>query len=173
MSRLVKAGRIGSAYGIKGWVNIQSFTSPSSNLFDYGPWRLDSGKACTFEQFKPHKKAFVAKIEGVDDRTAAEMFCPQDIWVDQAVLPSTADDEFYWHQLESLKVISEFDGNSVCLGRVKKLLATGSNDVLVVEPIDVSEGVEPRERLIPFINEFTGPVDFDAQTITVYWDPEF
>ena len=49
---------------------------------------------------------------------------------------------------------------------VKTLLATGANDVLVVQGA--------REYLIPFIRgQVIKQVDLDAQVICVDWDPDF
>ncbi len=52
------------------------------------------------------------------------------------------------------------------LGAVEGLMATGSNDVLVVKG--------ERERLIPFIHgQVIKHVDLDKRVIQVDWDPDF
>ncbi|MGH8398564.1 MAG: ribosome maturation factor RimM, partial [Gammaproteobacteria bacterium] len=52
------------------------------------------------------------------------------------------------------------------LGRVQSLIATGSNDVLVVQG--------ERERLIPFIRgQVIKNVDLATRVIRVDWDPDF
>ena len=52
------------------------------------------------------------------------------------------------------------------LGTVSHLLATGANDVLVVQG--------DRERMLPFVQpQFVKAVDFVSRTITVDWDPDF
>jgi 16S rRNA processing protein RimM len=52
------------------------------------------------------------------------------------------------------------------LGRVDHLLATGSNDVLVV--------VGEKERLIPFVlGEYVHTVDLEARVIVVGWSGDF
>lgn len=177
MTEFTKVGNIGSAYGIKGWVNVQSHTSPSDNIFNYQPWFIKVGDEYQEQELDAHKahgKTFVAKLANVDDRTQAELFCPKEIWVKTEQLPSLNDEEFYWYQLQTLLVYSEFEGKRYCLGRVKEVIATGSNDVLVVEATDeIDELVESKERLIPFADEFTGSIDLDKGEMTVFWDPEF
>ena len=37
----LELGRIGSPYGIKGWVHVQSFTDPADQLLKYRDWTLD------------------------------------------------------------------------------------------------------------------------------------
>ena len=134
----------------------------------------DDYKELSTESYKAHKKAFVAKLSNIADRTEAELFCPEDIWVKTALLPSLSDEEFYWYQLQTLLVYSEFEGERYCLGRVKEVVATGANDVLVVEPtIEITQSIEAKERLIPFADEFTGAINLDQGEMTVFWDPEF
>jgi ribosomal 30S subunit maturation factor RimM len=46
-------------------------------------------------------------------------------------LPNLAADEYYWYQLEGLKVINQ---DEQLFGKVDHLLETGANDVMVVKP---------------------------------------
>ncbi len=43
----VELGRIGSPYGVLGWMHIQSFTEPPEGVLDYPVWglRLGAGAA--------------------------------------------------------------------------------------------------------------------------------
>lgn len=83
-----------------------------------------------------------------------------------------------------LVVLSDYNGQTYCLGRVRELLETGSNDVLVVEPfktaaqtLDASlplASMDDKERLIPYLpGQFVTQVDLNAGVIRVEWDPEF
>jgi 16S rRNA processing protein RimM len=36
----VLVGNIGKPYGVKGWVKVNSYTEPSSNILHYPPWYL-------------------------------------------------------------------------------------------------------------------------------------
>jgi len=38
----LELGRIGSPYGIKGWVHVQSFTDPPERLLKYRAWTLQA-----------------------------------------------------------------------------------------------------------------------------------
>ena len=83
-----------------------------------------------------------------------------EIAVDRDSLPATAEDSFYWADLEGLKIVTS-DGTDY--GRVAYLLETGSNDVLVT--------TGKPERLIPFIlGKVVLDVDLDKGVITVDWD---
>ena len=45
----LELGRIGSPYGIKGWVHVQSFTDPPERLLKYRVWTLQAAQAGLFD----------------------------------------------------------------------------------------------------------------------------
>lgn len=174
-SSLVDVGRITAVFGVRGWVKIHSATEPAENLFEYQPWWLKTAhgvKPVEIDAARPHGKGFVAHIKGVDDRDEAAFYAGTTIAVERRQLPELAEGEFYWHQLQGLAVISRFGGADVRLGCVSRMLETGANDVLVVQPDDAS--VDGKERLVPYVpGQYVLEVNLDAGTIVVDWDPEF
>ena len=61
---------------------------------------------------------------------------------------------------------------SQVLGKVTKLMATGSNDVLVVK--GDQQSIDRRERLIPFLpDQVIASICLETGEIRVDWDPEF
>src|SRR5690625_8017017 len=73
-SGLIDVGRISAAYGIKGWLKVQSFTQPADNLFAYKPWWLKTPhgvKQVEIDASRPQGKGYVVHIKGVDDRELA------------------------------------------------------------------------------------------------------
>ena len=175
MSDLVAVGRLTTAYGIKGWVKVQSHTEPTTNIFSYRPWHLTMHRGTRqvdLVQWRAQGKGFVAQIGGVDNRDQAESLCPVTIMVARQLLPALPVDEYYWHQLENCRVVSCFAGSDIDLGVVKHLQRTGANDVLVV--VGDGASIDERERWIPFVmDRFVTQVDLVAQVITVDWDAEF
>ena len=175
MSKLLNVGRITSVFGIKGWVKIHSQTEPADNLFDYQPWFLKTKhgvKSIELVEWRPHGKGFVAQIVGIDDRNQAELLCPVDIAVEKDILETLDEGEFYWHQLEGLRVISDFEGQSYDFGTVKKILPTGANDVLVV--VGDGQSMDQKERLIPYVpDQFVTDINIADGIIRVDWEPDF
>jgi 16S rRNA processing protein RimM len=175
MSKLLNVGRITSVFGIKGWVKIHSQTEPADNLFDYQPWFLKTKhgvKPIELVEWRPHGKGFVAQIVGIDDRNQAELLCPVDIAVEKDILETLDEGEFYWHQLEGLRVISDFEGQSYDFGIVKKILPTGANDVLVV--VGDGQSMDQKERLIPYVpDQFVTDINIADGIIRVDWEPDF
>ncbi|MDN3555381.1 ribosome maturation factor RimM [Halomonas maura] len=170
----VVLGKLTSPYGVKGWLKVYSYTSPMEGILDYEAWVLrHQGRLVRYRlsQGRPHGKGLVARLEGVDGREQAEALAGAEILLPKAELPELdGDDEFYWHQLEGLKVVTD---GGVPLGRISYLFETGANDVMVVKGRD-GDAVDSRERLLPYLpGEVVRDVDLEAGVMTVDWDPEF
>jgi len=162
--RIVPLGHISGVHGVRGWVKIHSLTEPREAIFDYQPWLLGEAlEPVRVSEGKAHGNRLLARIEGVDDREAAEERVGRAIAVYREQLPETGGDQFYWADLVGLEVRLE---NGRTLGVVDRLLATGANDVLIVRG--------DRERLIPFVpGPYVKQVDLEGGVVVVDWDPEF
>lgn len=161
--KAVVLGRISGLFGIKGWVKIHSFTEPRQAILDYGDWLVGTEgdwKPAKLAEGKPHGKTVIARLAGVDDRDAATEYVNDFVAVPRSMLPETAADEYYWSDLEGLRVVSR-DGK--LLGKVDHLMETGANDVLVIRG--------DREVLIPYIkDEVVEEVDLANGVIRVNWE---
>ena len=168
---LIVLGKITSVHGVRGEVKIYSFTDPIDNLLGYPAWTLKRDgevKQVELVSGRLQGKILVAKLKGLDDREVARTFAGFDICVPRALLPDLDDGEYYWHQLEGLKVI---DLQGQLLGRLDHLLETGSNDVMVVKPCPGS--LDDRERLLPYTEQCVLAVDLAAGEMKVEWDADF
>jgi len=166
-------GKIGAPYGVKGWVKINSFTQNKDSIFDYAPWSIDIGQANNKEikvdQWRYHAKSLVAKLDGVDDRNAAELIKNADISISASQLPEL-DNDYYWKDLIGMQVVNK-DGYN--MGIVKDMFETGANDVMLVKA-KINDAFGQKERLLPFLyDSVVINVDKDGETITVDWDPAF
>lgn len=169
-SDIVVVGKIGAPYGIKGWVKINSYTETPEGVFEYSPWLLADGQEYQVDQWRPHGKALVAKLVGIDSRDDAERIKNLDISIDEAQLPTLDDSEFYWRELTGMTVITTQGYN---LGTVKDVFNTGANDVLLVKA-QAKDAFGQKERLIPFaFDTVVQSVDRAEKVITVEWDPGF
>jgi len=159
----VVLGRIAGVFGVKGWVKVYSHTEPREAILGYREWLLkrgDSWQPVAVEDSKLHGKSVIAKLTDVEDREAAAELLDVEIAVSREDLPKTEAGEFYWADLEGLQVVHR-DGRS--LGKVLYVMATGANDVLVVD----GNG----ESLIPFVmGEVILDVDLDRGRISVDWE---
>lgn len=166
--RRILLGRIHGAFGVRGELRLESFTDPDTEIFRYQPWTLRDPqgreRALQGARGRPSPKGIVMTLPEVADRDAAEAMRGVEIWVPRDALPPPRPGEFYWVDLEGLRV-SNLDG--VAFGRVAFVFSTGANDVLVVRD-------DTRERMIPFARpDYVREIDLDAGTLVVDWDPEF
>jgi 16S rRNA processing protein RimM len=163
----VLLGRIHGAFGVRGELKLESFTDPVRGILGYQPWILRDPRGVERElsgaRGRETAKGLVATLPGVEDRDAADALRGTEVWVPRSVLPPPAEGEYYWVDLEGLRVVN-LEGAD--FGTVSHLFATGANDVLVA--------LGDRERMIPFLQpDFVRSVDFGAGVVTVDWDADF
>lgn len=164
-NKTVILGKISGVHGIQGWLKVFAYTQPAENIFQYKRWRLlnDSGEADirTVEEYKQHGKKLLVKLEGVDDRDAAEQLRGLDISINRNELPELKN-EYYWRDLVGLTVK---DIRGVELGTVIDLIETGSNDVLLLKD-DVGKSMA-----IPWLPEVVIEVDTKQSLLIADWEP--
>lgn len=159
-------GRVVGVFGVHGWLKIESYSDPRTQIFRYRPWLM--GRDGILNEVKPQNlreqgKGVVLKLPDCDSREDAELRLGQEIWIPRSALPAPKPGEYYWADLEGLEVRT-VDG--LILGRISHMLATGANDVMVVDG--------ERERLIPFTpGHAVQSVDLDIGCVVVDWDPDF
>jgi 16S rRNA processing protein RimM len=173
----VEVGRILDAWGIKGWFKVLSHSAAPKALFSSKRWFLQPTEigprtfAGTVKlaiiDAKEHSGTVVANAHNVDDRSAAEALRGARIFVSRSSFPSTGADEFYWVDLIGLDVVNR---EGVALGRVRELLSTGAQTVLV---IGCEQDGKPHERMIPFVAAFVDDVDLAERRIRVDWQPDY
>jgi len=164
---MIVLGRLTTPYGINGWLKLRPFgddpqawsgikewwLSPQTEEAHWTAWKLG--------ELRFHSGGVIIRLEGVNDRTAAESLEGMFVGVPREALPRTGKDEYYWADLIGLAVRNE-RGES--LGKVNSLIETGAHRVLVVK-------AEGRERLLPFVGEIVKQVSQDG--ILVAWEQDW
>jgi len=175
----IEVGRIGDAWGIKGWFKVYPHSAQPEALFSSRRWFLQppAGGSKVFRlpvtEAKEHGDCVVATSAEVPDRNAAEALRGARVFVPRSSFPTPAEDEYYWVDLIGLTVRNR---EGVELGVVRELLANGPQTTLVLEadaPSDAQEGARPVERMVPFVSAFVDKVDLQARLITVDWQPDY
>ena len=67
-------GKMGSSYGIRGWLRVFSSTEDAESIFDYQPWLIQKAgqwQVVELESWRHHNQDIIIKLKGVDDRDAA------------------------------------------------------------------------------------------------------
>lgn len=164
--RLLSIGTVVGVHGLKGALKVQShaespdFFAPGRELFlkmaGEKPEQT-GGRTCIIEWAAPHQRGLLVGLEGVNDRTAAEVLAGAEFCIRRSELPPPEEGAYYWTDLIGLTVI---DAEDRPLGRLTAVLPTGSNDVYVVK-----NGGE--EILVPALESVVVDVDLTAQTMRV------
>jgi 16S rRNA processing protein RimM len=162
--RMLVLGRIAGLFGVRGWIKIFSETEPRENILAYSPWYLGAARLEREPvEGRRQGKSLIARLKGCDDRDQASGLVGLEIAVRRDQLPPASSDEFYWADLEGLRVETLAGAP---LGRIDHLFATAANDVMVVRGA--------RERLIPFLwDDVVKDVDLYRGLMRIDWDPDF
>lgn len=170
----VVMGRIGAAYGLKGWVKLFSFTDPPENLLEHRTFYISGSTAqaalqeIEIDQARSQGQGFIGHIKGCDEREQTRHYTGKELLLPKQALPAL-EEGYYWHQLEGLRVVN-LAGEE--LGTVHHLLATGANDVLVVHPTATS--IDKEERLLPYIEgQVIVEVDLNSGVMKVDWEKDY
>ena len=167
----IEVGRIADAWGIKGWFKVLPYSASPEALFSSKLWYLlpaeKGSKTFTgvlklsVREAKEHSDTVVATAQDVDDRSTAEALRGARIFVARSGFPTAGKDEYYWVDLIGLDVINR---EGIPLGRVKELLSTGAQTVLVM---DYEQDGKPQERMIPLVAAYVDDVDLAARRIAI------
>jgi 16S rRNA processing protein RimM len=159
-------GRFGKPFGVFGWIKVISFTDPSDNILKFKRWLIQKNNGWEelyIDSSKKHASNIVVKLPNISSPEEAKHFTNIKIAVLREELPKLKKTEHYWTDFYGLEVINK---EGVSLGIIKSLIATGSNDVLVVE------GGKKR-YLIPYLSYVVIDVDLANKKIVVDWPEDY
>ena len=157
-------GKVTGAHGIKGWLKIQSFSSPPENILNYPSWIIDNQGVEDFyliEQGKKLNNKIIVKLEKIDDRTTAEFLINSKIQILRSDLPKLSNESYYWSDLEGLNVLNL---EEKIIGNIESLIETGANDVMVINSL------KNKRILIPFVmHQIIKEVNIELNFVKVDW----
>lgn len=165
----ILVGHIRGAFGIKGWVEIWPYSNEPVGLLQAKRWwHTQTGQdAFVVQACKQHADRLVAKLAGIEDRNAAEASKGYQLWVDRAILPKTAEDEFYFVDLIACNV--KLLGGEL-LGVVSSVEDNGVHAILNVQSLDEPK---PKKYAIPFVSAYVSTVDTTLKRIVVDWQKDW
>lgn len=159
-SNMICLGVVFGAVGIRGAVRIKVYTEEVNSIAEYGPvtvygYDFPEGKQLSVKILHNVKGGVAVKLEGIDDRNAAEALKGAKLYIERAKLPKIEDDGgFYFEDLIGLTVK---DQNNEIFGKVDGVFNFGAGDI-----IEVKLNVEKGLRMYPFSNEVVPEVNIDA-----------
>ena len=153
-------GRFGAAHGVRGELRLKSFTEDPGAIVGYAPFLDAAGRAYALKALRHVKDdMFVARLEGIETRDAAEALRNLDLFVPRDRLPAPDEEEFYYTDLVGLKA---FDAQDMLIGHVIGISNYGAGDILEIAPAEGGESL-----LLPFTKAVVPIVDVKAGRVVV------
>jgi 16S rRNA processing protein RimM len=154
-------GQIVAPFGVRGQVKMRAYTAHVDHVCRrirkvyLGDNRREYALTSAFE----HKPGLmILTLGGVTTREGAEDLRGQDVAIRESEAAPLEEGEYFLHQLYGLAVVDE-DGAEI--GRVREVLETGANDVLIVARPD-----QP-DALIPMIHDVVQDLDIAGGRVVV------
>jgi len=185
---LIELGHVSDAYGIRGAVKVQPYSSRSEALLAASVWWLrkqDALKTVKVLSARRHGAVVAASFEGIADRDQALTLRGWQVLLPRDAFPAPEEDEFYWVDLIGCLVTGlDEAGQAVLLGSVAEVSDNGAHALLQVnrvKPAAPGEASEPwldakgkvRQSLIPFVAAYVGTVDLAEKRIETSWPSDF
>jgi 16S rRNA processing protein RimM len=153
--RWLRAGRVGRPHGLDGSFYV---IDPSPQLLGAGATVMLGEQALTIVRRAGTDKRPIVRLDGFEDRSAAEARRDQEILVPRTDAPELAPDEWWADDLEGCAVR---DGQKQ-VGTVRTLLSLPSCDVL-----EVKRSAGKGELLVPLVRDAVRGVDLERRAIDV------
>ena len=133
-AKQILVGKIVAPQGIRGEVRVQTY---SENPADFKKFKIQSKKFKS-EDFKfvravPNSTVIIAKINGFDDRNAAETLRGTELFINREQLPTLTDNEYYQSDLIGFDVIR----NGKKIGIVDCFQNYGAGDIIELDNGDM------------------------------------
>lgn len=158
---LLRVCRIGRAQGLKGEVSVQLFTDEPEERFAPGSplFTKDAEDEYVVESARTFKNRWYIKLEGVDDRNAAEALNGTILYGEPWELE---EDEFYPKDIVGLEARLASDGR--VLGNVVDMIegAQWLLKIRLAEPVG-----DEKTALVPFVIELVPDVDLEEGYLTI------
>jgi 16S rRNA processing protein RimM len=161
---LVVVGVVARSHGLRGEVRLQPLNPGSTLLASQRQWTLRAATPATSEprtvrvvRVRADKGAFLAVLEGIETREAADALRGLEVCVPRSAFPETRADEWY---VIDLKGLSARDASGQRLGEVVDVVQYPTIDCLCVKSAD---GI----REVPMIEPYFLDADVAAGFVTL------
>jgi len=152
-------GAVAGAHGVRGALRVKSFTAEPTDIAAYGPLTDEAGsREFTLRIVGETRGQLVIKVDGIEDRDAAEALKGTRLYVARAALPEPEADEFYHADLIGL---AAEDAAREALGIVRAVHDHGAGVLLEIHAQDGAE------LLVPFTREAVPEIDIEGRRIVV------
>ena len=168
-NKFIRIAKIGKPHGIGGRVYLHIFAENLDLLMgESGVFDKEGNFICKIVEISPHKNSYIAKIENIDDRNAAEALKNKNLYINKEHLPPITEDgdSFYYTELEGLQVIKLSTNEEI--GKVKSVQNFGAGDIL-----EIISNSNEHSFMIPFTKKFVPEVNIQSGFIKIDTEDDF
>jgi len=151
----LRAGRVGRPHGLDGSFHVRE---PTPLLLAVGTPLRVAGRELKIVRRAGDDRRPIVRLEGCEERAAAETLAGEPLLVERAQAPELGGDEWWAEELEGC-VVHDAERR---IGKVRRLLALPSVDVLEVERSDTGG-----DLLVPLVSDAVRHVDVERKQIDV------
>ena len=150
-------GNVIKAHGLNGEIQVFLDVDVPEEYEELESFFVLTGKKLIpffIETFQLNGNKALIKLEGVEDRAAAEDLSGAGVFLPLAALPELNDDQFYYHEIVGF----EFYHQNQLLGTVENVVTFSAQTLLTIK-------VDEQEVLVPLQDEIILSVDKEKQRI--------
>lgn len=163
-ANLICMAEIVGVHGVKGMLKLKVFSETPEKLLDYAPLCDAAGKReFKFLTFQPHQNIFLATLDDIKDRDAAEKLRGTKLYVPRDRLPRIKDKDTYYH-VDLIGLTARGEDGAV-VGRIIQVANFGSGDLLEIKPL------KGASYFVPFTKAVVPVVDVEKKEATVIVPP--
>ena len=131
----ILVGKIVAPQGIRGEVRVQTYTQTPTDLKTLKLYsdKLSDNSFHFVRQLNPQSTLIIAKIDGVNDRNAAELLRGVELFINRSDLPELKEGEYYQADLIGMRVIR----GGIELGVVDNIQNFGAGDIIELDNGDM------------------------------------
>ena len=147
-------------HGIKGGLKVTLYSIDLDMLQNMEQLFVNTGtewKTLTLRNYQGYDDFAILSFNEIPDRTEAETYRNQEIFIAREEMPDLDEDEFFIDDLIDCEVVNERDES---LGKVVEIISPGAHEVLLIKQGD-------SETLIPLVDEWVTDIDIEAGKIRV------
>lgn len=153
---LIVIGRLQKPFGVRGEIRVLAYTE-SFEAFERSEWLQIKEKRMIIKQIRIHQGSVLVLFDGINTPEQVSEFSGQLVQTSVNNLPAKDEDEYFYFELIGMEVFTKSGRH---LGKITEIMATGANDVFVVNG-------DAGEVLIPFIDDVVLEIDLASKKVLV------
>jgi 16S rRNA processing protein RimM len=156
----ISVAKIATAHGVRGLVKLQTYLEDPQSLNDTPLYTSENGPVTLTLNLKNQAgRNWIASVNGVTERNAAEALRHTTLWMDKTALPAPAEGEYFIADLIGLTAV---DASGKIIGTIKAVEDFGATPLLDIKPENSAS------FYLPFTDECVPKINMAEKKVTVF-----